>query len=239
MIAPIGLDAEARRFADRVDIGARDVERLQSARQRLAQRMATNLRQRQRQRLDMGVEAFEIVGLGAAEGERAGLVDHRPVHLGQPFERRSILDQHPDAHQFARRDDLRCWHRQPKRARAGDDQHRHRDQQALVPTRADHHPADKRQQGERMNRGGVEPRRAVGDADIARLALRRLAHQACYIGQRGVGANRRHLDLDGRIEVECPGMDAIIGADQLRRAFAGQQRKVEAAGSADNGPIRR
>ena len=226
---PCRLHAETRRFAQCVHGLRVNAHRGEITRQRSAQRMAARLRQREQQRPHRRLDIIEVRRNRSAKRQRPGLVDQRAIDLGQPLERRAVLDQHAHAHQRPRRDDLRRRHRKAERARAGDDQHRDRDQHALVPARARDHPAGKSEQRQRMDRGGIEPRRAVGDADIARLALRRLAHQPRDVGDRSVGARGGDLHPHRRIKIERPRMDPVIDTNALRHAFTGEQRQVDLA----------
>ena len=62
-----------------------------------------------------------------ALGERAGLVEHHRVDLGEPLERAAVLDHDAALEQAPRRHDLHHRHGEAERAGAGDDQHRDRD----------------------------------------------------------------------------------------------------------------
>ena len=67
--------------------------------------------------------------LRRALGQRAGLVEHDGVDRRQPLERLAALDQHAGRGAASAGDHHRGRHRQPHRARAGDDQHRDRRRQ--------------------------------------------------------------------------------------------------------------
>ena len=189
--------------------------------------MAAHLRQRQQYRAMLRRDLGQIARDRPAERERSGLVDQRAVDLGHALERRAVLDQHAALHQRACRDDLCGGHGKAERARAGDDQHRHRDQQRLVPTCTRDHPSGKGGERQPVHRRGIEPRGAVGDADIARLALRGFTHQPGNIGDRGIGSGGGDADAHRGIDIERPGMHHIIERRILRRALAGEQRQVD------------
>ena len=61
-----------------------------------------------------------------AARERAGLVQHDRAHPPRPFERVAASNQNPVLSRLARADHDGGGRRQSERARAGDDQHRHR-----------------------------------------------------------------------------------------------------------------
>ena len=66
-----------------------------------------------------------------AFGQRAGLVDDQRVDLLQPLQRLGVLDQHARLRAAPDADHDRHRRRQPERAGAGDDQHRHRGHQSV------------------------------------------------------------------------------------------------------------
>ena len=131
-------------------------------------------------------KGFEINRYRVAEGEGAGLVKQHMVGLGQPRQRAAVLDHHTLAQQGARGDDLRGRDRQPQCAGTGDDKHRHRNQQRLVPACSRQQPEDKGEQGETMDRRRIIAGGPVCDPDIEGTALAGLVHQPGDVGDGGV-----------------------------------------------------
>ena len=86
--------------------------------------------------------------LGAAFGDRAGLVQHHRVDVPGHLERLRVADQDPVPRTEAGADHDRGRRRQPEGARAGDDEHGHRvqDRERERRVRPEHPPADERQQ---------------------------------------------------------------------------------------------
>ena len=84
--------------------------------------------------------------LGLALGQRAGLVDHQRVDLGEALERLGVLDQHARLGAAPGADHDRHRRREAERAGAGDDQHRDRGDQRVGHgrRRAEQRPARRR-----------------------------------------------------------------------------------------------
>ena len=85
-----------------------------------------------------------------ALGQRAGLVDDQRVDLAQVLDRRGVAEQHALRRCVAGGDHDRHRRGQAERARAGDDQHRDRVDQAVDPARLrpEQAPDEERQDGD-------------------------------------------------------------------------------------------
>ena len=169
------------------------------------------------------------IGFRLAQGQRSGLVEQDTVDQGHALNRAAVLDHDPFAHQRAARYDLRHRHGQAQSAGTSDDQHGNRDHHRVMEASAIKHPPGKAERREGMHGGGIEPARAVGDADIDRARLLCRVHQPRNLGQRGIGSGSSDAHVDRRIQVERAGMDQRARPGRDRRAFPGQQRLVERA----------
>ena len=113
-----------------------DRDRSRGGNQRPRQRMAAGRRQRCR----VAQSRRDPASLHQRQhrlGQRAGLVEHHRIDLGQPLQRGRRLQQHARAEQPTGGDHLHRGHCQRQRAGAGDDQHRARGQQRLRQRDAD------------------------------------------------------------------------------------------------------
>jgi hypothetical protein len=126
----------------------------------------------------------------SARGQRAGLVEHHGVDLGQAFEGVAGFDQHTLGEQDARSDHLNHWNGETERTRARDDQQGDRMQERdLGGSTLPQPPAGERRQRKQMHGGRVDPRGAVRDAHEARAPLLGVFDQPDdFRGQRGVAA---------------------------------------------------
>ena len=109
--------------------------------------------------------------------QRARLVEHDPVDLGQPLDGVAGIEQHAGAEHRARYDGLHRRDRQTERAGTGDDENRNRGDDGIMPGRAEGHPAQHGQERGRMHDRGVEPRRPVGQLHVAGARLHGIVEQ--------------------------------------------------------------
>ena len=162
-------------------------------------------------------------------GQRAGLVEHDGVDLGQPLQRGGGFQQHAGAEQARGGDHLHRRHRQRQGAGAGDDQHRARGQQRLrqrrrprrryhpetSPARSDAPPARSGappgRPAPRSGRGGPPPPRSGG----------RIRPAACRPRRRSTRT------VSGAPRFIVPANTAAPGRDRDRQALAGDQAGVE------------
>ena len=171
-----------------------------------------------------------------ALGYRAGLVEHQGGDPAAALQHLDALDQHAElrAPPGADHDRHRC--RQPERARAGDDQHRDRGDQAVLGVAADlrHRPGGERQRGDRDHHGDEHGRDPVGQALRLPLGGLRLLDQPHDLRQGGLGADpgRPHGEhpagVDGR-----PG-HVLAGGLLHGDGLAGQHRLVDRARAVDD-----
>ena len=138
--------------------------------------------------LDEAVRRNDGDDLRPAFGQRAGLVDHQRVDLLHAFERLGVADQHAGLRAAADADHDRHRRRKSERARAGDDQHADRGDDAVgnARLRSERRPGD---EGDHRHRdhGRHEParrpgRRAAGSARASaapRSPSARSARSAC------------------------------------------------------------
>ncbi len=195
-----------------------------------AERMAARLRQPQCDGAGVGIQPADI-GARGAQRQRAGLVQQRDVTFGKAFQRTAVLDQQPAPQQRAAGHHLRRRDGKPHRAGAGDDEHRNRNGQRLVPACARDHPARKRQRGKAVHHGGIKAAGAISNADIGAARLSGFVHQLGDFGNRGIlcHAGKSHTDRRGKVDGAC--VHHASGGDRSGRAFAGQHRVVDRAGT--------
>ena len=166
--------------------------RPQACRETAAERMAARLCKCEGHRFGACVEMRDI-GARLAQRERAGLVEQGDIDLCQPFERCPVLDQQAFLDERTGGDHLRRRNCKSHRAGTGDDKHRNRDDERLVPAGTRDHPADESQHCQRVNRRRIEPRGAVRDTNVAAARLARFIHEARDFCQRSVALRRRNL----------------------------------------------
>ena len=91
-----------------------------------------------------------------AQRQRAGLVEHDRVDLGQPLEAVGGLDQHALAEQPAGRGHLHGRHGQRQRAGTGDDEHGDGDRQRALPPLPGEEPAEEGGEAEDVHGRRIE-----------------------------------------------------------------------------------
>ncbi len=112
------------------------------------------------------------------QGQRSRLVEDDRVDVGEALQRVAGIEHQAAAEHRARGDHLHRRHRQAERAGTGDDQHGDRDHQRRLPGEARREPAEERRQRRQMHDRRIEPRGAIGEPDIGRALLDRLARAA-------------------------------------------------------------
>ena len=188
----------------------REAASLRRLDQRLRQRVAAVERRDTPRAAGRSLVDHVRIGLARlAQRERAGLVEHDRVDLGQPLERVGRLDDDARAEQAAGRRHLHRRHGQRQRARAGDDEHRDRERQRLLPAGTREHPAEERDRAEDVHGRRIEARGAVGEPHVAPARLLGGVHQPGDLGNQRVLVGRGRLDdLDGGRSVDGAGIDS-------------------------------
>ena len=154
-----------------------------------------------------------------AVGQRAGLVDHQRLDVGKHFQAAAALDQHADA-------------RRPRHA--GDDRHRHRQDQRAGGCHHHHRQPAHRVAGGEPRRAGDGERRhqeqdgeAVGEPRDWRALAGRLLDQP---DDAGIGALRRRPpddQVEGLAGIGGAAHHLAAGRPAHRQRLAGQRRLVE------------
>ena len=109
-------------------------------------------------------------------------------HLGQPLQRLARMEDEPAAEERPGGDHLHRRDGEAERAGTGDDQHRDRDEQRLLPAGPEREPADERRERRSMHDRHVEPRGAVGEAHVGRALLDGALEQAVDLVEERAGA---------------------------------------------------
>ncbi|ODT12516.1 MAG: hypothetical protein ABS57_21735 [Mesorhizobium sp. SCN 65-12] len=88
-----------------------------------------------------------------------------------------------------------------------------------------------------MDDGRVEPRRAIGEAPVARPAAFRRLHQPRHLGQEGILRAGGRGEFQRAGEIERAGLDHRSDCHRHRHAFACRHRTVEAGHALDDASI--
>ena len=205
----LALEAEARHDADRGRTQRRVAAAVEGARDRVRGLALERGGDRQRPRL-ASTEHVDAGQRRGASGERAGLVEHDDVDLGQLLEH--VRLDHEDAERgescVGRR--LRGRNRQRQRARAGHGEHREHDREHpggvdRGPPEADGHDRD--QQADDEAGGDL-----VGDPRDPRPARLRTLDQAQDLGDPRLGAGGGHAQVRTAGDRVAAGQHRIPGA---------------------------
>ena len=187
----------------------------QGARDRARERVTARAGERGSHAQRLGIARLRARQRGSPAGQRAGLVEHHGIDLGETLQRRRRLQQHAPAQQTTRCDHLHRRHGEPERARAGDDQHRHRVEQRDLPggTRKQGPPEERRKR-QAVHRGGVQGGEAIGQHHVPGAPLLRELHQAHDLGEQRAFPDRGDLEPQRRVEVQGAGEHPIARADR-------------------------
>ena len=165
--------------------------------------------------------------------ERAGLVEHDGLRLGEGLEVVGALDEYAllaraaEASEEAERDT------DDERAGAGDDEEGQRtvDPGAPVRVRAGDGQRQRRQNGEReravAHGGGVGLGKAGNEALGAGLVAAGIFHQLQNFGNRGFAERLRCANLQNARHIDAAADDLVARAHIARQALAGQRGGVE------------
>ena len=121
-----------------------------------------------------------------AQRQRAGLVEHDRVDLGQSLQPVGGLDEHALAEQPAGGGHLHGRHGQRQRAGTGDDQHGDGGRQRRLPAVAGGEPAEEGGEPQDVHGRRIEARGAVGEPHVAAARLLGGRHQPGDLGEQGV-----------------------------------------------------
>ena len=132
---------------------------------------------------------------GARQGQRAGLVEHDPVGLGQTLERLAGIEDQAVAEERAGRDDLNRRNSEAERAGTGDDQDGDGDDERLLPSGPEQEPDEEGRERCEMHDRHIELRRAVGEPDIGRALVDGLLEQAVDLVDERAFGSVRHADF--------------------------------------------
>ena len=184
----------------------------------------------------VGIEADQRNDRGQfrlALGQRTGLVHHQRVHLLHGFQRLGILDQHAQCRAATGADHDGHRRGQSQRARAGDDQHRHRVDDGMGEARLRSPDAPYCQCGEcrQHHRRHEISGNHVGQALDRRARTLCLAHHVHDLSEQRIGADAlgAHQQAAGTVH---------RGADQARArslfhrdGFAGHHGFIQRTGA--------
>ena len=176
-----------------------------------------------------------------AFGQGAGLVDDERVDLFHPLQRFGVLDQDAGVGAAADADHDRHRRREAERARAGDDQHADRGDEAEGEARLG---SERRPGGERRERGDDderhEPRRhLIGEPlDRRARALRRRDHLHDP-GEQRVAADLFRADDESAGLIERAADQLCAGALGDRHRLAGDHRFIERRAALDHHAVDR
>ena len=174
-------------------------------------------------------------------GERAGLVHNERIHLSHHLDRLGVLEQHAGSRAFASGHHDRQWRREPQRARAGDDQHRHRCDQGIGHARLwpDEHPDSERDDGDKNDRRDEVSGDDVGQLLNRRTAPLRLGDHLYDLGEQCLGADLLCAHGQGAGPVDGRADDLVAGGLLDRDRFAGDHRLVDGARAFDDDAVDR
>ncbi len=185
----------------------------------------------------LGRDVVSVFERRAWIAQRAGLVEHDRVDLGQALERVARIDQDAVAEERRRRHRLDGGYREAQRAGAGDDEHCDRVQHRGLPAGARNEPAQQGRRGKAVDERRVELRCPVGEGPVAATRGARPLQQFADLGKQRVRAGRRRLDRERARQVERAGEDARSDAHGLGRALAGDQAVVKGRGALDHASV--
>ena len=135
------------------------------------------------------------------------LVEHDGIDLRKALKGAAVLERHALLEQPPSRDNLNHRHRQAQCARACDDQHRYRHRQRAVPVSRGRHPAEERDDSERVDDGRVEGGGTVRKLPVSGSSMLRRFHHADHARNEGVGRGLRDADLERTVKVHHAGKD--------------------------------
>ena len=174
--------------------------------------------------------------LRLALGQRAGLVDHQRVDLGEPLQRLGVLDQHARLGAAPGADHDRHRRRQAERAGARDDQHRDRGNQGVSHRgwRPEDRPHDEGDDRDHDHRRDEPARDHVDQALDRRARALRLGDHLHDPGEHGLAADPLGAQNEAARLVDRAGADPIAPGLLGRHRLARQHRLVDRAAPFDN-----
>ncbi|MDT4821764.1 hypothetical protein FQZ97_549500 [compost metagenome] len=172
--------------------------------------------------------------LGLADRQRAGLVECHHADAMRHFQRLGVLDQDAGTRPRAGARHDRGGRGQPKRAWAGDHQHRHRVEQRRFPVPAQQAPAQHRQQRDDQHHRHEHRADLVHHALDRRLGRLRMLDHADDARQHGLGANGNGARHQQPFEVDRAAGQPVARLLGHRHALAGQHRFIRMAAAFDH-----
>ena len=164
---------------------------------------------------------------GLALRERAGLVHHHSVHAVQQLQTFGGLKQHALLRAAPRAHHDGNGRRQTQRARARDDQHRHRRGQRKFKRLPQDQPHDGGDERDRHDDRHEHARDAVGKPCDGRFRPARLLHQPDDLRERRILADLVGAEFEEARLVDRRGGDAAAGRLFHGDALAGQRALID------------
>ena len=159
--------------------------------------------------------------------DRARLVDDDGVDATGGFQHLRSLDQDAELCPPAGADEQRGRRGQTERARAGDDEHRHRRRQGSRRTGPGGQPPDERPQSDQHHHGNEDGADPVGQPLHLCLTALRLGDELGDLGQDRVGAHPACPHDQPSACIDRRAGDRVARAHLDRDALAGQQARVD------------
>ena len=161
--------------------------------------------------------------------ERAGFVERHAAHRVRDFQRFRVLDQDAVARGDAGADHDRCRRCQAQRAGAGNDQHRDRVQQRLLPVAAGESPAQQGHQRDDQHHRHKHLAHLIHQTLDRCFGSLRVFHHADDARQRGFRTHRQGFHQQQTVAIHRTAGDMRIRALAERQALAGDERFVHLA----------
>ena len=177
--------------------------------------------------------------------QRAGLVEHDDLRLGQGLEIIRALDKNALPARAADTGEEAQRNADDQRARAADDQERQCAVDPVGPVRVKprEHAAQRDQHGQRQRRsahgGRIDLGKAGDECFGARFAGARVLDQVEDLRHGGLAERLRCADLQNAGHVDAAADDLVTLLDVARQALAGQRAGVETGGALDDHAVER
>ncbi|MNV21862.1 hypothetical protein D3C71_1128080 [compost metagenome] len=196
-------------------------------------------RRRQSQHLFRAPPMGGVYGLQghAIPRERAGLVEHDSVHMGQRLQPLQVAHQHTMARQRASGGEHGHRRGQRQRAGAGDDEHSYRHHQGMP--RVGRPPVHCSQARCHEHRHQKRPRNAIRQLGKAWLLQRRTFHQCHDLREAGLPARAFHMHLHRRLQVVAARRDRAAHGARHGGGLARQQGFIGVRAAQRDAPIGR
>ena len=186
-------------------------------------------------------QAHHVDDLRLAHGDRTGLVEHHGVDAMRVLERLRRTEQHTILCTLPRGDGDAQWGRQSKRARAGDDEHTDRTDNAVehMQWHRSHLPEDEGPDGDDHDDRHEHAGHPVRNALDGRLRGLRVTHEPNDLCEHGLGSHTGGTVADRAIAVDRRTDHAGSFPHRHRHRLACHHRLVDACVAAHNNAVDR